>query len=74
MSSIPNCTIGPVDSALTVNAVLARWPDTIPLLNALGIDTCCGGGESLRDAARRAGVPLPVLLAAVEHGACGGAR
>jgi iron-sulfur cluster repair protein YtfE (RIC family) len=74
MSSMLNCTIGPVDPTLTVNEVLARWPGTIPLLNALGIDTCCGGGESLRDAARSAGVPLPVLLAAVEHGASGGAR
>jgi regulator of cell morphogenesis and NO signaling len=64
----------PVDPALTVNDVLARWPAMLPLLNAFGIDTCCGGSDTLPDAARRADVPLPVLLAAVEHGASGGAR
>lgn len=58
-------------TTLTINEILARWPSTMPLLNALGIDTCCGGGDLLPDAALRAGVPLPVLLAAVEHGATG---
>ena len=63
-----NCsTLAPTDPSRTVNDVLAQWPATLPLLNSLGIDTCCGGTDSLRDAAQRAGVPLPVLLAAVEH-------
>lgn len=64
-----DCSIPTTDPSLTVNDVLARWPATLPLLNSLGIDTCCGGTDSLRDAAQRAGVPLPVLLAAVEHAA-----
>ena len=63
------CTASvPIDPALTVNDVMACWPQTIQLLNVLGVDTCCGGGESLREAARHAGIPLTVLLAAVEHG------
>lgn len=61
---------GAIDyTTLTINEIMARWPQTMMLFNALGIDTCCGGGDTLPDAARRAGVPLPVLLAAVEHGA-----
>jgi regulator of cell morphogenesis and NO signaling len=56
-------------TTLTINEIMARWPDTMMLLNALGIDTCCGGGDTLPDAARRARIPLTVLMAAVEHGA-----
>ena len=56
-----------VDASLTVNEIMARWPQSIAPLNSLGIDTCCGGMESLRAAAEHAGVPLPVLLAAIEH-------
>lgn len=56
-----------VDASLTVNDIMARWPQSIAPLNSLGIDTCCGGMESLRTAAQNAGVPLPVLLAAIEH-------
>lgn len=63
------CTASvPIDPTLTINDVMACWPQTIQLLNVLGVDTCCGGGESLREAARHAGIPLTVLLAAVEHG------
>lgn len=56
-----------VDPSLTVNDVMACYPASIPALNSFGIDTCCGGMNSLRDAAKDAGVPLPVLLAAIEH-------
>ena len=56
-----------VDASLTVNEIMARWPQSIAPLNSLGIDTCCGGMESLRAAAEHAGVPLPVLMAAIEH-------
>lgn len=58
---------GRIDPAITVNDVMACFPASIAVLNALGIDTCCGGMESLRDAATEAGVALPVLLAAIEH-------
>ena len=56
-----------IDPSLTVNEVMACWPQSIGPLNSLGIDTCCGGANPLRDAATNAGVPLPVLLAAIEH-------
>jgi regulator of cell morphogenesis and NO signaling len=69
MMILSNDLLTPDAASLTVNEVMARWPATMPVLNALGIDTCCGGGDSLLEAADRAGVPLPVLLAAVEHAA-----
>lgn len=54
-----------VDPELTINEALVRWPDAVRALGALGIDTCCGGSSSLRDAAHDAGVPLATLLAAI---------
>jgi regulator of cell morphogenesis and NO signaling len=54
-----------LDPATTVNHVLARWPGAARVLDAFGIDTCCGGGASLREAAADAGVPLDRLLADV---------
>ena len=64
-----------IDPRLSVNDVLRRWPAAIAPLNALGIDTCCGGAASLEAAAADAGVPLAELLAAVARAASdGGAR
>ncbi|MFL5581931.1 MAG: DUF542 domain-containing protein [Gemmatimonadaceae bacterium] len=57
---------------LSVNDTLVRWPGAVRALNAFGIDTCCGGAASLREAAAEAGVPLDTLLAAVA-GAAGSA-
>lgn len=57
----------PIEPTLSVNDVMACYPESIDLLNALGIDTCCGGTDTLRAAAARAGVPLSVLLAAIDH-------
>lgn len=39
----------------TVNEVLKRFPEAVKLLNALGLDTCCGGAEPLEEAAKAAG-------------------
>ena len=37
---------------MTVNDILARFPETISIFNDFGIDACCGGAVSLRDAAK----------------------
>jgi regulator of cell morphogenesis and NO signaling len=52
---------------LSVNEILRRWPAAVAALNERGIDTCCGGALSLRDAAGAAGIPAAELLEAVEH-------
>lgn len=54
-----------IDSALAVNDILRSHPAMMPLLAAAGIDTCCGGAESLRDAARMAGTDISMLLGAM---------
>ena len=33
-----------IDRALTINEIVARYPQTIPVFNRFGLDTCCGGG------------------------------
>lgn len=49
-----------------VNEVLRQWPGAMPVLNAFGVDSCCGGASSLSTAASDARVPLETLIAALE--------
>jgi regulator of cell morphogenesis and NO signaling len=51
--------------SMSVNALLHWYPSLLPVLNGLGIDTCCGGAESLECAARAAEIPLERLMADV---------
>jgi iron-sulfur cluster repair protein YtfE (RIC family) len=51
---------------LTVNDLVRRRADALPTLAALGIDTCCGGGDSLALAAARAGLTFDQLLRRLE--------
>ena len=53
----------------TVDAVIARHPAAIHVLNAWGIDTCCGGGTSLEEAAKLARVKPAALIASIEDAA-----
>lgn len=54
-----------LDPATSVNDVLQRWPSAVTALNAFGVDTCCGGGDSLTEAAAQAGVTVDDLLGAI---------
>ncbi len=47
----------------TVSEILLRWPESGPVLEARGIDTCCGGMHTLKDAAAAHEVPLEDVLA-----------
>jgi regulator of cell morphogenesis and NO signaling len=55
-----------IDPQLSVNQLLRHRPAALPLLAAAGIDTCCGGGLPLAEAAGRAGVELTDLLRRLE--------
>jgi regulator of cell morphogenesis and NO signaling len=55
----------PIDAGITVNEMLRLYPGTVSVLNAFGIDACCGGAASLDEAARRDGVDLNALLSAL---------
>ena len=51
-----------IDPACSVNDVIARYPATIAVFNKFGLDTCCGGGAPIADAARRDGADIDALL------------
>ncbi len=55
----------PIDAGITVNEMLRVYPATVSVLNAFGIDACCGGAAALGEAARRDGVDLDELLRAL---------
>lgn len=52
--------------ALTVNEIVARRPESLPTLHALGIDACCGGSLVLAEACRRHGLDPRDVAAALE--------
>ena len=55
-----------ITPATTVDDVLARYPITFSVLNAFGVDSCCGGSASLREAAAHALADESVLLDALQ--------
>ena len=55
-----------IDTAATVNEILAQHPATVSTFNTFGIDACCGGNASLDEAARRDGADLDALIAALD--------
>jgi regulator of cell morphogenesis and NO signaling len=53
------------DPALTINEIVAQYPETIPVFNRFGIDTCCGGGVRVDEAALRDGIDAKLVTAAL---------
>ena len=58
-------------ATLTVNETLLRFPNAVKVFNAFGVDACCGGAATLAEAADDAGIPLELLLDALELAAKG---
>lgn len=54
-----------LDPSLTINEIVARYPETIAVFNRFGMDTCCGGGVPVEEAARRDGLDVDQILAAL---------
>lgn len=52
-----------IDTAMSVNAMIARHPATVAVFYRYGIDTCCGGVVGVAEAAHRDGIPLDELVA-----------
>jgi len=48
-----------------LNTIVARYPQTLPVLQQFGLDTCCGGALPLHTAAQHHGIDLAELLAAL---------
>ena len=55
-----------IDTAATVNEILAKHPAAVSAFNTFGIDACCGGDAPLVEAARRDGADLHALIAALD--------
>ncbi len=54
-----------IDTNLPVDAMVARYPETMQVFNRFGLDTCCGGGAPIVEAARRDGADLDALVRAL---------
>ena len=54
---------------VAVDDTIACHPRTVTVLNHLGIDACCGGAATIRDAAARDGVELATLMQALHDAA-----
>jgi regulator of cell morphogenesis and NO signaling len=61
-----------ITDVITVKEIVAQYPETLAVFNRFGIDSCCGGGVPVADAARRDGADLDPLLAALEGVRSGG--
>ena len=53
------------DPELTINEIVAAYPETISVFNRFGLDTCCGGGVCVDEAARRDGIDARPIVAAL---------
>ena len=38
-------TLNQIDPSMSVNELVHRFPASLPVLNTLGIDSCCGGAK-----------------------------
>jgi iron-sulfur cluster repair protein YtfE (RIC family) len=56
-----------IDPTMTINEVIAQHPATIAVFNHLGMDTCCGGGVSVSDAAHRESLDVTSVLSALRE-------
>lgn len=63
------CTGAPapssIDPSWTINELLRREPSSAPVLNAFGVDTCCGGGDTITTAAMNAGLDAAEIISAL---------
>lgn len=69
---ISNPTIA-IDAEMTLNELVARAPEALPVLQRFGLDTCCGGALTLAVAAQHHELELPELLAALRDALRGNA-
>lgn len=63
-----------VDAGITVNDLLQQHPSVIGVLNAHGVDACCGGHLTLAESAAHDNLDLPALLAALRAALAAEAR
>ena len=74
MSHACNCSTttttgsaAPICASQTVGEVAHAYPGALEAMKRLGINHCCGAQLTLAEAAAAAGVPLDVLLGALQE-------
>ena len=55
------------DPARTIKEIAASHPETIDVFHRFGLDTCCGGGVCVDEAARRDGIDPKDVIAALNQ-------
>ena len=50
----------------TIAEITLRWPESTAVLEAHGLDTCCGGAHTLKDAVGKHGLVLAQVLEDLE--------
>lgn len=63
-----------LDCTRTVNETVALYPATSAVFGRHGIDTCCGGGISVEQAAQEAAIDPRLLCKQLEAAAQGAAN
>lgn len=58
-----------IDPQATIDSVVRRYPATLAVFNARGLDVCCGGTLPVAVAAAHHGLDLAELLQALEAAA-----
>jgi len=64
----------PITAEQPLNMIVANYPQTLPVLQRFGLDTCCGGAIPLSTAAEHHGLDLAQLLAALQAATAGERR
>lgn len=54
-----------IDPTATIADLVVAYPSLMPVLAGRGLDLCCGGALTLREAAERHDLDLDALLAAL---------
>jgi regulator of cell morphogenesis and NO signaling len=49
----------------SLNTIVARHPEALPVFQRFGLDTCCGGSLTLRTAAQHHDLDLDTIVAAL---------
>lgn len=56
-----------ITTAMIINEVIKKYPQTISVFNRFGVDACCGGGQSIERTATADGINIATLLVALNE-------
>lgn len=51
-----------ITKEMSINQVIAKYPKTVGVFSQYNIDSCCGGYESLENAAKKNSVDISRLI------------